>query len=234
MKKATNRRGSCNVTLGLIGAVKDRSSRRPEQGTITDRIDVNEMHLDGGQGPALPEHGEVVELLRRRARETSTSLRWNRNVLLLTCGVLAATMLLAVNVGSTLVAAIIAVPGLAIIWVYSNVQGKRLERQTFEDDVRAYSRLLSRQLPAEKPPTISLSKSPLSERELEVLQQIASGSSNKAAAVALSISYQTVKNHLAHIFEKLGVSDRTSAVLIAQRNGWIVTEGTGRKAAVVT
>ncbi len=198
-----------------------------------DNIEVNEMDSDGGQGSALPEDGEVVDLLRRRAHETSKSLRWNRNVLLLTCGVLATTMLLAVNVGSTLLAAIVAVPGLAIIWVFSTVQGKRLERQTFEDDVRAYSRLLSRQLPAEKPPKISLSKSPLSERELEVLQQIASGSSNKAAAMALSISYQTVKNHLAHIFEKLGVSDRTSAVLIAQRNGWIVADSTSRKAAIL-
>ncbi len=198
-----------------------------------DNIEVNEMDLDDGQGPALPEDGEVVELLRRRARETSKSLRWNRNVLLLTCGVLATTMLLAVNVGSTLVAAIIAVPGLAIIWVFSNVQGKRLEKQTFEEDVRAYSRLLSRQHQAEKPPTISSSKSPLSERELEVLEHIASGSSNKAAAVALSISYQTVKNHLSHIFEKLGVRDRTSAVLIAQRNGWIMTDSTSRKAAML-
>ena len=51
-------------------------------------------------------------------------------------------------------------------------------------------------------------ESPLSERELEVLKAIAAGRSNKEAAVELSASDQTVKNHLRHIFEKLQVNDR--------------------------
>src|SRR5581483_3652909 len=53
---------------------------------------------------------------------------------------------------------------------------------------------------------------PLSAREVEVLDYIAKGNSNKEIARALSISDQTVKNHLTSIMRKLAVNDRTQAV----------------------
>jgi len=52
----------------------------------------------------------------------------------------------------------------------------------------------------------------LSERELHVLRLIAGGSSNREAAAQLFISESTVKTHLLHIYEKLGVRDRAAAV----------------------
>lgn len=52
----------------------------------------------------------------------------------------------------------------------------------------------------------------LSERELEVLRLIAGGASNRDAAAQLFISESTVKTHLLHIYEKLGVRDRAAAV----------------------
>ncbi len=55
----------------------------------------------------------------------------------------------------------------------------------------------------------------LTERELEVLRLVANGDSNKTIASKLYISEKTVKNHLTNIFQKLGVSDRTQAVLLA-------------------
>jgi two-component system NarL family response regulator len=61
----------------------------------------------------------------------------------------------------------------------------------------------------------------LSERELEVLQLLADGMSNKEIASKLFISTQTVKTHIAHIFDKLGVSDRTEAVAAALRRGLV-------------
>jgi two-component system, NarL family, response regulator DegU len=61
----------------------------------------------------------------------------------------------------------------------------------------------------------------LSDREIEVLQLLADGSSNKEIAAKLFISTQTVKTHIAHIFEKLGVSDRTEAVASALRRGLV-------------
>lgn len=65
--------------------------------------------------------------------------------------------------------------------------------------------------------------SPLSDREIEVLEKIASGSSNKEIADNLSISTQTVKNHISSILRKLSLNDRTQAVIYALRRGWIDT-----------
>ena len=61
----------------------------------------------------------------------------------------------------------------------------------------------------------------LTQRELEVLQEAANGGSNKEIATKLSISEKTVKNHVANIFAKLQVNDRTQAVLFAIRKGLV-------------
>lgn len=63
--------------------------------------------------------------------------------------------------------------------------------------------------------------SPLSPRELQVLELIAGGQTNKEIAVQLDISNQTVKNHVSSILRKLAVNDRTQAVVYAMRRGWI-------------
>jgi DNA-binding NarL/FixJ family response regulator len=67
---------------------------------------------------------------------------------------------------------------------------------------------------------------PLSDREIEVLERIAAGGSNKEIAEALGISTQTVKNHISSILRKLSLNDRTQAVLYALRRGWIDTPET--------
>jgi DNA-binding NarL/FixJ family response regulator len=61
----------------------------------------------------------------------------------------------------------------------------------------------------------------LSGRELEVVALVARGASNKEIAHALRISEATIKTHLEHIFEKLGVTDRTSAATRAIERGLI-------------
>ncbi|MFI5316982.1 MAG: response regulator [Myxococcota bacterium] len=60
-------------------------------------------------------------------------------------------------------------------------------------------------------------KSAPSARELQVLELVGEGKSNKEIATALAISDETVKTHLRHLYEKLGVSDRAQAVAIALR-----------------
>ena len=62
---------------------------------------------------------------------------------------------------------------------------------------------------------------PLSAREMSILNLIARGMSNKEAAAELGISYQTVKNHMTSILRKLAVNDRTQAAIYALRRGWI-------------
>lgn len=61
----------------------------------------------------------------------------------------------------------------------------------------------------------------LTEREMEVLQLVAQGKSNKEIAATLSIADQTVKTHVSHILEKLGLPSRTQAALYAIRNGLV-------------
>ena len=63
--------------------------------------------------------------------------------------------------------------------------------------------------------------SPLSPREIEVLELVAAGSTNKEIAAKLAIGNQTVKNHISSILRKLAVNDRTQAVVYAMRRGWI-------------
>lgn len=65
---------------------------------------------------------------------------------------------------------------------------------------------------------------PLSAREIEILDYIAKGNSNKEIARQLKISDQTVKNHITSILRKLAVNDRTQAVVFALRRGWIKME----------
>ena len=67
---------------------------------------------------------------------------------------------------------------------------------------------------------------PLSTREMEILQLIARGASNKEIGRELSISRQTVKNHMTNILHKLAVNDRTQAAVYALRRGWIRLEDT--------
>ncbi len=62
---------------------------------------------------------------------------------------------------------------------------------------------------------------PLSPREVQILDNIAQGMTNKQVAYTLSISEQTVKNHMSSILRKLSVNDRTQAVVYAMRQGWI-------------
>lgn len=67
----------------------------------------------------------------------------------------------------------------------------------------------------------------LSAREIEVLQLVAKGKSNREIGKALHISTATVKTHLVRIFDKLGVTDRTAAVTVALERGIMRLEGGG-------
>lgn len=67
--------------------------------------------------------------------------------------------------------------------------------------------------PASEPPTA------LTGRELEVLRLVAEGGTNAAIARRLLVSQATVKTHLVHVYDKLGVCDRAAAVRVAYERG---------------
>jgi DNA-binding NarL/FixJ family response regulator len=96
------------------------------------------------------------------------------------------------------------------------------------DDVLSKPQLASRVLKSFRELTVEEEDSgtkdlysPLSSREVEILDYIARGNSNKEIAKSLKISDQTVKNHITSILKKLSVNDRTAAVVHALRHGWI-------------
>lgn len=65
----------------------------------------------------------------------------------------------------------------------------------------------------------SMANTPLTERELQVLQRISKGDSNRTIGTVLNISEETVKAHIKSIFSKTGANDRTQAVIMALQRG---------------
>jgi DNA-binding NarL/FixJ family response regulator len=104
-------------------------------------------------------------------------------------------------------------------------------REILFDGIRAAARGESVLAPSVAARLMSRMRTPaeetLSSREIEVLSLVAGGASNKEAARQLHISTATVKTHLIHIYEKLGVSDRTSAVTTALDRGIIRLDAIG-------
>lgn len=62
----------------------------------------------------------------------------------------------------------------------------------------------------------------LTEREIQIIQELSEGNSNKEIADKLFISEKTVKSHLRSIFRKLDVGDRAEAVAYCMRQGWVI------------
>jgi two-component system, NarL family, response regulator DegU len=63
----------------------------------------------------------------------------------------------------------------------------------------------------------------LTEREMDILRELANGKSNEEIADTLHITSKTVKNHISNVLSKLRVTDRTQAVIIALKNKWLTT-----------
>ena len=70
---------------------------------------------------------------------------------------------------------------------------------------------------------------PLTKRETQILTYVAEGNSNKEIARILTISEQTIKNHVSAILRKLNANDRAHAVALALRSGWISPEAKPRR-----
>lgn len=95
--------------------------------------------------------------------------------------------------------------------------------------VKAASRLGAPRLELPLPgPEAASPLPPLTTREKEILRWVASGLQNKEIAEKLDISLATVRNHIHHILEKLGVHSKLEAVSLAFRSGWIGGDGASR------
>ncbi|GBF74082.1 DNA-binding response regulator [Paenibacillus sp. 598K] len=77
------------------------------------------------------------------------------------------------------------------------------------------------QLPARPPKSAALGTTPLTPRELEVLERVAHGESNREIAESFGISEHTVKNHLKHILQKLHLANRVQLTRYAYEQGYV-------------
>ncbi|MNR06085.1 Transcriptional regulatory protein DegU [compost metagenome] len=107
-------------------------------------------------------------------------------------------------------------------YIHPKVTGKlinQLRRMTYLDDAGVVGTGTGVKDSALK--YIHNANSPLTKREAEVLRLMAEGKSNKLIGEFLYISEKTVKNHVSSILQKMEVDDRTQAVIIAIKNGWV-------------
>jgi DNA-binding NarL/FixJ family response regulator len=184
-----------------------------------------------------PGNMSVQRLLRQKARDRAMPLRWNIYSIILSYSTLAAVVIMSLKDVNLLITSLIAVLGLGLVGLNSRLRIKKLEERFYQEEVSNYTKLTSDESSGESTVAgannlVRSTESPLTSREIAVLEQIAKGKSNKEIADALVITSQTVKNHITHIFLKLDVGDRTSAVLIALRHGWI-KDDPGRNLTVI-
>ena len=99
------------------------------------------------------------------------------------------------------------------IWLDSHTTAAVIRQFVANDETPAMSAA-----PQAAPPARERERSPLSQREREIVALVAQGFKNKEMAEKMFISEQTVKNHLHNIFDKLGVSDRLELALYAIHN----------------
>ena len=108
----------------------------------------------------------------------------------------------------------------------AGADGYLLKDTRREDDIRAVHDLVAGRAVLAPAALAALTGAPgsrvaLSGREAEVLRLVADGCTNRAAASRLGIGEATVKTHLMHVYEKLGVGDRASAVRTAWELGLV-------------
>jgi DNA-binding NarL/FixJ family response regulator len=98
------------------------------------------------------------------------------------------------------------------IWLDSHTTAAVIRQFVANDDLPSSSSAPPIAAPRDR------ERSPLSQREREIVALVAQGFKNKEMAEKMFISEQTVKNHLHNIFDKLGVSDRLELALYAIHN----------------
>jgi DNA-binding CsgD family transcriptional regulator len=170
----------------------------------------------------------------RIVKEQFSDGMWNMQIVIFSYAVTIAAVIMAFKGVRVEIIASIAVIGLSIVWIWGRLRYKRLYKRLYQNEIRHLKELnngdnsnsleVVNALEARKNGVLHSINSPLTPRQQEILSLIASGNSNKQVATQLNLSERTIKNQLGYVFKKLDVEDRTQAVLVSLRNGWIPPE----------
>ncbi len=165
----------------------------------------------------------ILRLIRQSAKDRASSQRWSIDALILIGVFLVIILLLDFQGQNSWLVTTIAIAGLVILWVYGWFRSKNLESKFYDQELHKYEDILNNNTRIDSvavQPSESL-MTPLTQKELDILSQMADGKMNKEIARALDISESTVKNYVSRIFRKLEVNTRTAAVMLAMSRGWI-------------
>ena len=155
----------------------------------------------------------VERLAIQRARDRANVAKWGFNVAVFSYAILIIIIILvSQGIGLNVVAAL-ATLGLAAVWFMGWRQGNQLYQRFYTEELSSLQ-----QEPGEEAKTFV---SRLTPREVETLNYVAQGYSNKRIALELGISEQTIKNFVSGILTKLNANDRTEAAVIAIKHGLI-------------
>lgn len=163
---------------------------------------------------------KAEQLADERAKLRARAVWWDFTMAIGSYSILTAVILLRLQGFEIEVVAPVAILGLAIIFLRGSRRGRQLYKLYYDEELHQLQEFPQRDKAEAFVP------SPLTPREMEILDYIARGYINKQIADKLSISEQTVKNHMSSILRKLDASDRTQAVVLAMRHGWISPEVT--------
>ena len=155
----------------------------------------------------------VERLAIQRARDRANVAKWGFNVAIFSYVILIIIIILvSQGIGLNVVAAL-ATLGLAAVWFMGWRQGNQLYQRFYTEELSSLQ-----QEPGEEAKTLVARLTP---REVETLNYVAQGYSNKRIALELGISEQTIKNFVSGILTKLNANDRTEAAVIAIKHGLI-------------
>ena len=158
---------------------------------------------------------KTEQMAAERAGERIRTARWDISVAIVAYVLLGTIILLRFEGMAIEIVVSIAVLGLGLVWLMGWRKGKQLFKRFYNEELRYLQGLYEGK--KDEP----LLPSPLSPRETEITGHIACGYSNKEIAAKLGISEQTIKNQITSILRKLNANDRTQAVVLAMRYGWI-------------
>ncbi len=168
------------------------------------------------------------------AKEQVSSGMWNLQSVIFLYAVSIATIIMAFKGVRLEIIVVSAIVGLSAVWIWGRFRYKRLYKHLYRSEIRHLQELTNEEgfngLELVNNPVDENTAflypvtSPLTPRQREILSLIAEGSSNKQIAFQLHISERTIKNQIQLIFKKLDVGNRTQAVLVSIRNGWILPQ----------
>ena len=170
----------------------------------------------------------IRKMIEQAAKERARSMRLNAGLIILAYLLINSMIFLILFHSNILTILFLSIAGLALLIYLSYYREKLLHKREDEFMTMALISLNSSENEDSELENINTSKIPLTARELEVLSFVALGETDKSVATRLGVSDSTVKNHLRSAYRKLEVNDRTSAVLLALRFGWLKIPAEGQ------